>query len=305
VEEGLRLRAAGVTKPLLVFAGALVPEEVDAAAYHRMELALHQEGQMALLEKTRLSRPLRVWVKVDTGMHRLGFHPEAVPDVLERLGACAGVGAPVGLMTHLANADDPQDPLSDLQCARLRALARPGQPLSIGNSGGILAFPGARSDWIRPGIMLYGASPFMGRNASALGLEPVMTLKTRLIAVRRLRQGHRVGYGGAYRCPEDMLVGVAAVGYGDGYPRHAPTGTPVLVNGERAALVGRVSMDSLSIDLRGVVGACVGDEVTLWGQGLPAEEIAEKAATISYELFCGVKARVRREHLDIPRHAGP
>jgi alanine racemase len=168
--------------------------------------------------------------------------------------------------------------------------------LNIGNSAGILAFPASRADWVRPGIMLYGSSPFTGRLAAELDLRPVMTLRTSLISVRRLRRGDRVGYGGTYACPEDMPVGVVAIGYGDGYPRHAAPGTPMLIRGRRAPLVGRVSMDSITIDLRGVPGAVVGDEVTLWGQGLPADEIADHAGTIAYALFCGVTARVKKIH---------
>jgi alanine racemase len=294
VEEGIALREAGVAAPILVLAGAMQAEEVELAGRLGLELSLHQEGQLALLEHARPVRPLRIWVKVDTGMHRLGLDPEAVPRVLERLAACPGVAPGPGLMTHLANADDPADPFSERQCERLRALAVPGQMLSIGNSGGLLAFPAARTDWVRPGIMLYGASPFTGRSAAELDLRPVMTLHTSLISLRHLRRGDRVGYGGTYTCPEDMPVGVAAIGYGDGYPRHAAQGTPVLVRGRRAPLVGRVSMDSITVDLRGVSGAAVGDEITLWGRGLPAEEIAERAGTISYALFCGVTARVKR-----------
>lgn len=300
VEEALRLREAGLTKPILVLAGAMLADEVDVAERHHLELALHQDEQIALLERKRSTRPIRVWVKVDTGMHRLGFHPRSVPAVLERLRNRAGVTPLAGLMTHLANADDPDDALSDLQCERLRALACAGEVLNIGNSGGILAFPASRVAWVRPGIMLYGSSPLTGRNASELGLRPVMTLHARLMAVRRQRQGDRIGYGGTYSCPQDMDVGFAAIGYGDGYPRHAPTGTPVLVAGRRASLVGRVSMDSIALDLRTVPGTAVGDQVILWGRGLPVEEIAEWAGTISYELFCGVTVRVRKEYVDSP-----
>jgi alanine racemase len=297
IAEAVLLREAGATRPILVLAGALAADEMQEAARLDLDLALHQGGQLELLERIEAERPLRVWIKVDTGMHRLGFQPEEVPPVLERLRACAAVRSPPGLMTHLANADDPADPLSQQQCDRLRSLARPGQALNIGNSGGILSCPAARTDWVRPGIMLYGSSPFGKGNAGALGLRPAMTLKTRLVAVRRLRRNDRVGYGGTYSCPEDMPVGVAAIGYGDGYPRHAPTGTPVLVGGVRAPLAGRVSMDTITLDLRGAPAAAPGDEVILWGGELPAEEIASRAGTISYELFCGVSGRVPRHHV--------
>jgi alanine racemase len=297
VAEAVVLREAGVTRPILVLAGALAADEMGEAVRRDLDLALHQGAQLELLERIGTERPLRVWIKVDTGMHRLGFHPQELPPVLERLGASPAVRSPPGLMTHLANADDPGDPLSQLQCERLKELARPGQALNIGNSGGILSCPGSRTDWVRPGIMLYGASPFGKGEGGALGLRPAMTLKTRLVAVRRLRRNDRVGYGGTYSCPEDMPVGVAAIGYGDGYPRHAPAGTPVLVGGIRVPLVGRVSMDTITLDLRAAPSASPGTEVLLWGDGLPAEEIAGCAGTISYELFCGVTARVPRDHV--------
>jgi len=297
VEEGVRLREAGIAKPVLVMEGFLFGDELAAARAHGLELALHQPGQVALLERTRTTRPLRIWIKVDMGMHRLGFDPQEVPHLLAPLSADPQVAELVGLMTHLARADDPHDPLTQRQCNRLYALNPTAKyHLSIGNSAGILAFPTSRTHWVRPGVMLYGASPLKGRTAAELGLRPVMRLATRLIAVRILRRGDAVGYGGTYVCPEDMPVGVAAIGYGDGYPRHAPTGTPVLVGGRRAPLVGRVSMDMISIDLRGLPDVAVGNPVTLWGKGLPVDEIAQWAGTIPYELLCRVTPRVRVEH---------
>jgi len=297
VEEAVRLRQAGISQPILVLEGAVFDQELVAADEHGLELVLHQPGQVALLERIGVASPLRVWVKVDTGMHRLGFDPQDVPTLLGRLDAIPWVQGPPGLMTHLANADDTEDGLTLLQCDRLRNLDPLGRHrLSIGNSAGILAYPASRSHWVRPGIMLYGASPLIGRTAAELGLRPVMTLRSRLIALRSLRRGDAVGYGGSYLCPEDMPVGVVAIGYGDGYPRHAPTGTPVLVDGRHASLVGRVSMDMISIDLRSIPDAAVGDPVTLWGEGLPIDEIAERAGTISYELLCHVTARVRMKH---------
>ncbi len=302
VEEGVRLREAGLGLPILVLEGAIFPGEVEVAARHRLELALHQEEQVALLEQSRAHPPLRVWIKVDTGMHRLGVQPEAVPALIDRLARCSRLVGPPGLMTHLANADCPEDGLTLRQCERLRALAPPGALLSIGNSAGILAFPAARTDWVRPGIMLYGSSPFARPTAAELGLRPVMTLQTRLIAIKPLRRGDAVGYAGTWVCPEDMAIGVAGIGYGDGYPRHAPSGTPVLVAGRRAPLVGRVSMDMISIDLRGLPDVKLGDPVTLWGKGISVDEIAASAGTISYELLCRVTPRVRREHLGaLPR----
>lgn len=298
VEEALSLRAAGVAHPILVLTGALSPEETAAAQAHGLDLALHQGEQLTWLEALPPGPTLSIWIKVDTGMHRLGLDPTDVTAIQQRLAACLRVAPMPGLMTHLANADNPEDPLTDRQCQRLRNLARPDQALNIGNSGGLLAFPAARTAWVRPGIMLYGGSPFPSRSADALGLEPVMTLKTQISALHHFRAGDRIGYSGTFVCPEDMLVGVAAIGYGDGYPRHAPTGTPVLVGGRRVSLVGRVSMDSITLDLRQAPGTQPGDEVILWGRGLPVEEIAHRAGTINYALLCGLTARVQRVSID-------
>jgi alanine racemase len=196
-------------------------------------------------------------------------------------------------MTHFANADDPADPRTPAQLDRFRPLAvQLRAPVSISNSAGILGWPEAHGDWVRPGLMLYGASPMLGGRAADHGLRPVMTLRSRLIAVNRYRRGDEIGYGGTYTCLQDMAVGVVAVGYGDGYPRHARSGTPVLVRGRRAPLAGRVSMDMISIDLSSAPEARVGDDVVLWGVGLPVEEVAEHAGTIPYELTCGVTGRV-------------
>ncbi len=300
VSEALRLRTAGIQQPILVLAGALNREELAAAQHHGLELVVHQDLQCTLLAQANPRKKLRIWLKVDTGMHRLGFAPEQVPEKLARLETLPAVAA-IGLMTHLANADDPEDPRTVLQCQRLHALAESyPHPLSIGNSGGILAFPQSRTQWVRPGILLYGASPFRNRSAQACGLRPVMHFQTRLLAIRRQRRGDPIGYGGRYRCPEDMPIGIAAVGYGDGYPRHAPDGTPVLVGDQRAALIGQVSMDSIALDLRGVQ-AELGAVVTLWGQGLPVEEIAVRAGTLSYALFCALTPRVHRNYQSVEK----
>ncbi|HEX23017.1 MAG TPA: alanine racemase, partial [Chromatiales bacterium] len=201
--------------------------------------------------------------------------------------------------THLANADDRGDDTTRQQLECLAAV-RPDSSIavSIANSAGILAWPASHGDAVRPGIMLYGVSPMLNETGLQRGLRPVMTLQSELISIRPCKKGDAVGYGGSWVCPEDMPVGVVAMGYGDGYPRHAPSGTPVLLNGRRAALVGRVSMDMICVDLRGQPNAAVGDSVILWGDGLPAEEIAEYATTIAYALFCGVTSRVKKETID-------
>jgi len=295
VEEGIALRKAGVAGRVVVLSGPGSPVELPLAIAAELEPVLHHEHQIAMVESglRGTARGLRCWVKVDSGMHRLGFPPDATAGVLARLRAVQGA-VPAGLMTHLANADDLADSKTLEQVQAFGAAAAfAGLPTSMANSAGVLGWPATHGDWVRPGIMLYGASPFIDGDARGDGLQVVMTLRTRLIAVNRLRKGDAIGYGGTWRCPEDMPVGVAAVGYGDGYPRHAPSGTPILVKGRRAVLVGRVSMDTCVVDLRTVPGARVGDTVELWGEGLPVDEVAAAAGTISYELFCRLTPRVK------------
>ncbi len=294
VEEGVALREAGVEKPLLVLEGCFGREELALASQHRLQLAVAEQEQVELLAAARLERPLQCWLKVDTGMHRLGICPAQAAAAFTTLTNAAAVATPLRLMTHLACADDPADPMTGQQLARFKPLAEAfGVETSIANSAGILGWPASHGDWNRPGIMLYGSSPMQQGRPADHDLQPVMTLQSRLIAVKWLQAGDPIGYGGSWRCPERMPVGVVAIGYGDGYPRHAPPGTPLLVNGQRVPLVGRVSMDMVTVDLRTQPRAAVGDPVVLWGRGLPADEIAALAGTISYELFCGVTRRVR------------
>lgn len=296
IEEASALREASIEQPILLLEGVFEATELPLCARHRFEIAVHHVEQVLMLERARLEHPLRVWLKIDTGMHRLGLSPAVVPTVYRRLRACPAVTAEIGLMSHLARADerDCDDTLRQVQTFQEATAGRPGER-SLANSAGILGWPQTHFDWVRPGIMLYGASPFVDGLAPDEDLQPVMTLSTQLIAVHRLQRGDPVGYGGTWVCPEDMDVGVAAVGYGDGYPRHAPAGTPVLINGREAALIGRVSMDMITLDLRRHPEARVGDPVVLWGEGLPVERIAKAAGTISYTLLCGITRRVRVE----------
>jgi alanine racemase len=305
VDEGLRLRAHGVRHPVLLLEGVFEAEELDPAARHGLDLVVHHPWQLEALERVRLPQPVRVWVKLDTGMHRLGFPAEAAGALWARLRVSANVAPPVRFMTHLACADDRDDPATGRQLACLRA-ALAGLPaeVSIANSAGLLGWSESLADWVRPGVMLYGASPFPGRCGREEGLIPAMTLETRLIAVNRCAAGEAVGYGATWRCPEAMPVGVAAVGYGDGYPRHAPSGTPVLVGGVRVPLVGRVSMDMVTLDLRPVPDARPGERVVLWGEGLPVEEVAGAAGTIAYQLLSGLTTRVPRVTLGVRALAG-
>lgn len=293
VEEGVWLREAGIGHEILVLEGAAEVEELQAASANRLQLACNNKEQLRMLREATLPRPVTCWLKMDTGMHRLGFAPQAAEAAWGELTGSPVVAGPVRMMTHLANADDREDPTSARQVAAFRPLAaRLGAETSIANSAGILGWPESHTEWVRPGIMLYGASPFAGGEARADGLRPVMTLESRLIAVNHFHKGARIGYSGTWICPEPMPVGVVAAGYGDGYPRHAPSGTPVLVDGHRVPLIGRVSMDMITVDLRRRPEARPGDPVTLWGRGLPADEIARAAGTIAYELFCQVTGRV-------------
>ena len=291
--EAQQLRDAGIQKPLLLLQGVQNAAELEQAQQLELELVVHRSGQIGLLEQAASTAPIKVWLKVDTGMHRLGVTPREADDCWQRLLACRSVDAPPRLMTHLANADNVDDQTTQRQVNRFYDLPMAAAAeCSIANSAGILAWPTSHADWVRPGIMLYGVSPFPNGEAALSGLQPVMTLTSQLIAVKTLLKGATVGYSGIWECPEDMPVGIVAIGYGDGYPRHAVSGTPVLVNGQRVPLIGRVSMDMLCVDLRTVPEAHVGDYVTLWGEGLAVEEVARYAGTIGYELLCQLTGRV-------------
>lgn len=306
VAEALYLRDAGIRHTLLALQGFADAEELSAVAEHGVSVIMHELTQLRLLETTSLKKPIDVWLKVDTGMHRLGYSPADAGRVYQRLRALSMVRNKPTLMTHLAYADDRADPRSRLQLAQFdRVVAKLEVECSIANSAGVLSLPESHRQWVRPGIMLYGSSPFVDGDAEHDGLKPGMILQAPLIAVKRCQRGDAIGYGGSYTCAEDMLIGVAAIGYGDGYPRHATTGTPVLVKGKRAQLVGRVSMDMITIDLRNIEAPKVGDQVVAWGQGLPVDEVARRAGTISYELLCNAGHCVAREVLDLGDGVSP
>jgi len=296
LEEAIELREAGFDRCIVLLEGLFDAAEIALIQAFRLDVVVHHRSQIELLERGRLRRPLQVWLKVDTGMNRLGFLPAEVANARARL---AGIpaGSCVRLMTHFACADDLSSDYTRKQLQTFDDVTaeHPGER-SLANSAGVLGWPETHAEWVRPGIMLYGASPLLDKSALELDLRPVMTLGTRLIAVNRRRCGDRVGYGSDWVCPADMNIGVAAIGYGDGYPRHAPGGTPVLVDGRRVPLAGRVSMDMICLDLSSQPGAQVGDEVILWGEGLPVEEVAARAGTISYELFCNLGRRVQRDY---------
>lgn len=293
LEEALELRNGGIEKPITLLEGFFGAHELPFLVRYGLWTVVHHEAQVEALERARLDTPIKVWLKIDTGMHRLGFDPDQVRAMHQRLSACKSVQQPVNFMTHFASADVPEDPQTQEQLACFRRLTEGlGGEHSLCNSAGTLAWPEAHGDWIRPGVMLYGVSPMEGSVGPDHELQPVMTLESQLIALRRVEAGERIGYGGSYRVPTATHIGVVAIGYGDGYPRHAPTGTPVLINGREVPLVGRVSMDMITVDLGAEPVGQVGDRVVLWGQGLPVERIAAHAGTIGYELLCGVTRRV-------------
>ncbi len=292
--DGLRLRAAGHRQRIVVLSG---PDRAsDIAEMQRLQLdaAIHHESQLPWLAEASPTRgPLRVWLKVDSGMHRLGFAPDRVAEIHEQLSRMPGIDAEVGLLTHFSESEEFDGSETAAQIARFnQATAGLSGPRALSNSAGVLGWPDAKGDWVRTGGLLYGLSVVSGKTGADFGFRPAMTLSTRLIAINRVARGERIGYNGTWTCPEDMCVGVAAVGYGDGYPRSAAAGTPVLVGDRRVPIIGRVSMDLVTLDLRNAPGAQVGDRVLLWGPELPVEHIAAQAGTISYDLTCGMTRRV-------------
>ncbi len=294
IGEADELIAAGITRDILLLTGFHQSTEIDRISERGMVAVIHGWHQIEQLASVSVARPVRVWVKFDSGMHRIGFNAEEVGAVVERLREIPQATLS-GLMSHLAGADDRDSTGTDAQIDVFAATTAPYRYVaSLANSAGVCAWPRSHHDWVRPGIMLYGCSPMLKESDGAAGLRPVMSLCSRIIAVKRLKQGDRIGYGGDWRCPENMPVGVVACGYGDGYPRHAPSGTPTWINGRRAPLVGRVSMDMITVDLRGLDSVKVGDEVELWGRHVSATEVAELAGTISYEILTGITARVPR-----------
>lgn len=294
VRDAITLREAGFRQTILLLEGFFTADELPLLAEYELSTVIHSTQQLTMLDAYPRRGSLSVWLKINTGMNRLGFAPEQVPAVMEKLKSHPVIGE-VTLMTHFAHADESEGVAEQLE--RFKGLtAAYRAPRSLANSAALLRYPATHAEWVRPGIMLYGASPFGDTSAQQLGLQPVMTLSSEIISVRELKAGDRVGYAGLFRADKTMRIGTVACGYADGYPRHAPTGTPILVNGQRARTLGRVSMDMLSVDLSEVSGAEVGSPVTLWGNGMPVEEVAAAAGTISYELMCALTARVPVEY---------
>ena len=293
IDEAVQLRDAGISKPILVLQGATQPADIAEAVARDFWLLLHHPQQIEWVLSAQLTDPVKVWLKVETGMHRLGLLPAALDQACEDLLFSPNARQGLVLCTQLACADDPENPMTRQQVSTIQACARKHNlGLSIANSAGILCWPESHAEWNRPGYMLYGNSPMVSFDSDAYGLNPAMTMKSEIIAIKNLVPGGGTGYGIDWVAKRDSKVGTVAIGYGDGYPRHAPRGTPVLVNGQRVPLVGRVSMDLISVDLTDLEKVEVGDPVELWGQGLSVNEVASAAGTIGYEILAGLTGRV-------------
>ncbi len=297
IEEALQLRACGVVKPILLLEGFYSSGDLPVLVTNNIQTVVHCEEQLAALEQAELETPVVVWLKIDSGMHRLGVRPEQYDEFLSRLNACPNVAKPLRYMSHFGCADELESNITTEQIELFMSLTAGCQgERSLAASAGLLAWPQSQLDWVRPGIIMYGVSPFNHRTAQDMGYRPVMTLKSHLIAVREVKKGESVGYGGMWTSERDTKVGVIAVGYGDGYPRTAPNGTPVLVNRRKVPIAGRVSMDMLTVDLGPDATDKVSDEAILWGKDLPVEEVASHIGTIAYELVTKLTSRVEMEY---------
>jgi len=297
-QEAARLRLAGTTKPILMLEGVFKPADVALLTKYALTPVIHNLEQVEMLRLSELPSDIDVYLKINTGMNRLGFTPENLRAAYNAVRMHPQVRS-ITSMTHFADADGPSGVKAQLDwfeevVGQIEGLGQ--APRSMANSAALVRFPEARGAWVRPGILLYGGSPFGWMSphqpAAPLDLKPAMTLSSELIATQHLQPGEKVGYGFAYEAAGEMTIGIVACGYADGYPRHAPTGTPVLVNGKRARTVGRVSMDMLCVDITDIPEAYIGSPVTLWGEGLSADEVAAAAGTVSYELFCALAPRV-------------
>lgn len=293
IEEALALRSGGVVKPIILLEGFFNASDIPVLEANNIQTAVHNQEQLQALERSDIEGQIKTWLKLDTGMHRLGVHQHEFAGFLSRLQQCPQVFQPVNMMTHFSRADELDQDYTELQIARFYEQAKGlAGKCSLANSAGVIAWPDAHGDLIRPGIALYGVSPFADKQGQDHQLTPVMRLTSCLIAVRTHRKGEPVGYGGSWVAERDTRLGVVAIGYGDGYPRNAPAGTPVYVNGRIVPLVGRVSMDMLTVDLGPDSPEVMGDEVILWGPELPVEQVANAIGTIPYELVTALTQRV-------------
>jgi alanine racemase len=290
LNAAVTLREQHYARRILLLEGFFEAQELAEIAARRLAVVVHHWEQVKMLEAATVQRPIEVFVKINTGMNRLGFRPTDAHAIVERLSHTPSV-AVLRLLTHLARAEEDEGLRAQLDAFEEACTGLP-YPRSVANSAGVIRYREVGGDYVRPGIMLYGSSPFPYDTAEMLGLKPVMTLKSALIGVQDLRPNESVGYGGSYTAARAVRIGVVACGYADGYPRHAPNGTPVLVCGKKVRTAGRVSMDMLTVDLTDVPEASIGSPVVLWGEGLPVDDVAAAASTVGYQLLGGVSARV-------------
>lgn len=290
LESAIATRDAGYRGPILLLEGFFEASELEPIEHEALSTVVHDDEQLRMLETAKLADPVDVFMKINTGMNRLGFAPGVVRDRLARLEKCESVKAIV-LMTHFATSEDPGGIAEAMRRFEEATKGIPKQR-SLANTAAIFLHPQSHADIVRLGIGLYGATPFTDRSAESLGLKPAMNLTSELIAVQELRAGESIGYGATFTAKAPMKIGVVACGYADGYPRHAPSGTPILVGGVRTKMAGRASMDMITVDLGNVPNARVGTPVTLWGEGLPVDEVAVASGTVGYELLCALAPRV-------------
>ena len=296
LEEAAEVRAIDASARVLLLEGCFEAAEYQAAALLGLDVVLHNPQQAQSFLAATLSQPVNTWLKLDSGMHRLGFTEADLREWHQQLQGAAQV-AELNLLSHFACADERGSEMTELQLERfLDLLDLDFAQRSLANSAAILTIPAAHMDWVRPGIMLYGATPFADLTATELGVRPAMSLTAQLIACRDVAVGEAVGYGCSWRAERASRIGTVSCGYADGYPRHAPAGTPLIIRGQRVPLVGRVSMDMLTVDLTDLPEAVEGDAVELWGAQLPVDEVAQCAGTIGYELLTKVTARVPRRY---------
>jgi alanine racemase len=296
IESAVELREKGWSKPIVLLEGFFDPQDIQTIAQHDLELTVHCPEQLEMLERKKLDKPVDVHLKMNTGMNRLGFKANAWRAAYERLRAIPAVRS-IKFMTHFANAEVASGayvPMAEQVKRFKQETASVMGELNLSNSAAILLHPELATDWVRPGIMLYGGTPG-GKTAEEYGLLPAMTLKSEIIAIQQIEKGDAIGYGSIFVADQPMKIGVVACGYADGYPRRAPEGTPILVDGVRTRLVGRVSMDMITVDLSPVPNAHVGSAVTVWGEGLPIEDVAVASGTVGYELMCALSLRARVE----------
>lgn len=299
LSEGIRLRNAGITKPIVLFEGVHAKAQYKEASEYELSPVFHHHKQIHWLSELTLTKPLSFnWIMVETGMHRLGFKPDDVSEVVSKLKSSNNLEGEVGLMSHFANADIVDDERNLRQQAEMaKVMAFQLGPVSMANSAAIMSLPDSHQHWVRPGIMLYGASPFEHQTAQSLNLKPVMQTKAQLIEIEQLRTGAEVGYGGSWQADKPMRVGTVNIGYGDGYSRILSNVGLASINNQAVSILGRVSMDMICIDLSTLDKVEIGDEVILWGDDIvPVDQLAKRARTISYELLCQLSSRVLRQY---------